>query len=107
MRFTTICLIPFPRQLEAFSSIVVQSLFLSQAVQTIGSTAEHSDVDIVLEPRYPDMFHWIGIKQDLEEQLKLPVDIVRSREKINAFLEEIGVKIQVSDLYILHKSQSC
>jgi len=53
------------------------------------------------------MFHWIGIKQDLEEQLKLPVDIVRSREKINAFLEEIGVKIQVSDLYILHKSQSC
>jgi len=42
MRFTTICLIPISRQLEAFSSIAVQSLFLSQAVQTIGSTANMS-----------------------------------------------------------------
>jgi len=46
MRFTTICLIPISRQLEAFSSIAVQSLFLSQAVQTIGSTAVHTKINL-------------------------------------------------------------
>ena len=48
---------------------------------------EHSDVDIVVELESPDMFHLIGIKQDLEEQLNRPVDILRYREKMNASLK--------------------
>ena len=58
-----------------------------------GSTArdsakEGSDIDVVVELSVPDMFLLIGIKQDLEEQLRCPVDIVRYREKINAFLKQ-------------------
>jgi len=46
---------------------------------------EQSDVDIVVELEEPDLFHLIGIKQDLEEKLNCPVDMVRYREKMNAF----------------------
>jgi predicted nucleotidyltransferase len=52
-----------------------------------GPVDERSDVDIVVELEEPDMFHLIGIKQDLEEELNRPVDIVRYREKMNAFLK--------------------
>jgi len=47
-----------------------------------------SDVDVVVELAKPDMFAVIGIKQDLEEQLHLPVDIVRYRERMNQFLKK-------------------
>jgi len=52
-----------------------------------GDADERSDVDIVVELENPDLFHLIGIKQDLEEKLNRPVDIVRYREKMNAFLK--------------------
>ena len=48
---------------------------------------ERSDVDVVVELEKQDLFHIIGIKQDLEEQLHRPVDIVSYREKMNAFLK--------------------
>ena len=52
-----------------------------------GDADERSDVDIVVELESPDLFYLIGIKQDLEEKLNRPVDIVRYREKMNAFLK--------------------
>lgn len=48
---------------------------------------EESDVDVVVELAEPDLFMLIGIKQDLEEQLQRPVDIVRYRNNMNKFLK--------------------
>ena len=58
-----------------------------------GSTArdqtdEQSDVDVVVELAHPDMFALIGIKQELEAMLNRPVDVVRYRENMNAFLKQ-------------------
>ena len=51
------------------------------------SMIEESEIDVVVELGKPDLFNLIGIKQDLEEQLHRSVDIVRYREKMNAFLK--------------------
>ncbi|MCD6568069.1 MAG: nucleotidyltransferase domain-containing protein [Dehalococcoidia bacterium] len=51
------------------------------------SMNEASDIDVVVELERPDLFNLIGIKQDLEEQLGQPVDIVRYRERMNDFLK--------------------
>jgi len=48
---------------------------------------EQSDIDVVVELGKPDLFYLIGIKQDLEEKFRQPVDIVRYRDKMNAFLK--------------------
>ncbi|MBF0475891.1 MAG: nucleotidyltransferase domain-containing protein [Deltaproteobacteria bacterium] len=48
---------------------------------------EESDIDVVVELTEPDLFKLIGIKQDLEEQLRRPVDIVRYRNNMNGFLK--------------------
>lgn len=47
-----------------------------------------SDVDIVVELLTPDLLALVGIKQDLEELLDRPVDIVRYRERMNQFLRK-------------------
>ncbi len=47
-----------------------------------------SDVDIVVQLENQDLFNLIGIKQDLEEQLHRPIDIVSYREKMNKFLKQ-------------------
>lgn len=47
-----------------------------------------SDVDIVVQLENQDLFNLIGIKQDLEEQLHRPIDIVSYREKMNQFLKQ-------------------
>lgn len=59
---------------------------------------EQSDIDIVVELEEPDMFNLISIKQDLEEELNRDVDIVRYREKMNAFLK---TKIEKEAIYVL------
>ena len=46
-----------------------------------------SDVDIVVELDHPDLFALVGIKQELEELLHRPVDIVRYRKRMNAYLK--------------------
>lgn len=51
------------------------------------SMKEESDIDIVVELAEPDLFNLIGIKQDLEETLRRPVEIVRYRKKMNSFLK--------------------
>ena len=53
-----------------------------------GEASTVSDVDIVLKTETPDLFNIVHIKEDLEEQLHLPVDIVRLREKMNPFLRK-------------------
>lgn len=58
---------------------------------------EQSDVDIVVELEDPDLFNLISIKQDLEEDLNRSVDIVRYREKMNAFLK---AKIEKEAIYV-------
>jgi predicted nucleotidyltransferase len=61
------------------------------------SMTEQSDIDIVVELEDPDMFNLISIKQDLEEELSKPVDIVRYRKKMNAFLKS---KIEKEAIYV-------
>lgn len=53
-----------------------------------GVMSSDSDVDVVVELKEPDLFFLIGIKQDLEEQLHRPVDIVRYRQRMNTYLRQ-------------------
>ena len=48
---------------------------------------EESDVDIVVELAHPDLLKLVGIKQELEEVLDRPVDVVRYRDQMSAFLK--------------------
>jgi len=47
-----------------------------------------SDVDVVVRISEPDLFMLVGIKNDLEERLHRPVDIVTYRENMNQFLKK-------------------
>jgi predicted nucleotidyltransferase len=49
---------------------------------------EASDIDVVVELGDQDLFILIGIKQDLEERFKIPVDIVSYRNRMNQFLKD-------------------
>ncbi|MDP8258672.1 MAG: nucleotidyltransferase domain-containing protein [Candidatus Aadella gelida] len=49
---------------------------------------DNSDVDIVVVLTRQDLFEIIGIKQDLEENLKSSVDVVSYRKKMNSFLKK-------------------
>ena len=49
---------------------------------------EQSDIDVVVELGKPDLFYLVGIKQDLEEKFRRPVDIVRYRDTMNEFLKK-------------------
>jgi predicted nucleotidyltransferase len=75
-------------------SIINIGLFGSGSRRTMN---EQSDIDIVVELEDPDMFNLISIKQDLEEELNGAVDIVRYREKMNAFLK---AKIEKEAIYV-------
>jgi len=48
---------------------------------------DQSDIDVVVELGKQDLFYLIGIKQDLEEQLKQPIDIISYRKRMNVFLK--------------------
>ncbi len=49
---------------------------------------ESSDVDIVVKIQTPDPYTIVHIKEELESQLSMPVDIIRLREQMNPFLKE-------------------
>ena len=53
-----------------------------------GSMNKESDIDVVVDLEDPNLFNLIGIKLDLEEQLHLPVDVVRCHQKMNEFLKK-------------------
>ena len=59
-------------------------------------TAE-SDVDVVVVLSDQDLFNLIGIKQDLEDKLRIPVDIVSYRENMNQHLKR---RIDSEALYV-------
>ena len=65
-------------------SIIKIGLFGSAAR---GNMNDLSDIDIVVELKKQDLFDLVGIKQDLEEELCQPVDIISYREKMNEFLK--------------------
>ncbi|MFH1563952.1 MAG: nucleotidyltransferase domain-containing protein [Nitrospirota bacterium] len=64
--------------------ILTLGIFGSVARNT---TKQESDVDVVVKMKNQDLFNMIGIKQDLEETLHIPVDVISYREKMNDFLK--------------------
>ncbi|MBF0242864.1 MAG: nucleotidyltransferase domain-containing protein [Desulfamplus sp.] len=62
-----------------------------------GTESEQSDIDVVVVLEKQDLFNIIGIKQDLEEILYLPIDIVSYRDKMNLFLKQ---KIDNEAVYV-------
>ena len=56
-----------------------------------------SDVDVVVKLKKQDLFHLIGIKQDLEETLRTHVDVISYRDTMNAFLKK---RIDKESLYV-------
>ena len=53
-----------------------------------GKATEKSDIDIVIELQAPDIFKMVHIREELEELLGRPVDIVRNRKKMNPYLKK-------------------
>ena len=53
-----------------------------------GEAHKDSDVDVVVQLVKQDLFNIIGIKQDLEEVLHLPVDVVSYRSTMNPYLKK-------------------
>ncbi|MBD9167143.1 nucleotidyltransferase family protein [uncultured Parabacteroides sp.] len=53
---------------------------------------ENSDIDIYIEGELKGFFALSGIKNDLEELLGCSVDIVRLRNKMDAFLKQRIIK---------------
>jgi hypothetical protein len=50
---------------------------------------EANDVDIVVEMEKPDLFYMVHIKEELEDALQCPVDIVHYRKRMNEFLRNV------------------
>lgn len=48
---------------------------------------ERSDVDVVFEIEQPNLFTSVNIKEDLEAELNIPVDLIRYRERMNRYLK--------------------
>ena len=64
---------------------IIRIGFFGSAVRN--DMSKRSDLDVVVMLEKQDLFHLIGIKQDLEEQFHVPVDIISYRNKMNTFLK--------------------
>ena len=53
-----------------------------------GDSFVYNDVDIVIEMQKPDLFFMVHIKEELEEALACPVDVIHYRERMNSFLKK-------------------
>lgn len=53
-----------------------------------GHSNKDSDIDIVVELEKPDLLIMVGIKNKIEEDLGIKVDIVRNRERMNRTLKQ-------------------
>jgi len=60
-------------------------------------TRPDSDVDVVLKTKTPDPYNLVHIKEELEKQLRLKIDMVRLREKMNPFLKD---RIEKEAVYV-------
>jgi len=56
-----------------------------------------SDVDIVLQTKTPNLFNIVHIKEDLQNELHLSVDIVRLRKNMNPSLRR---RIEEEAVYV-------
>ncbi len=56
-----------------------------------------SDIDIVVELEKPDLLTLVGIKQMIEEDLGIEVDVVRNRERMNSTLKK---RIEQDAVYV-------
>jgi len=79
-----------------------QTEFGISRIGVFGSAArqemtEASDIDVVVELDHPDLLILVGIKQELEELLHQPVDVVRYRERMNAYLKR---RIEQEAIYV-------
>lgn len=48
---------------------------------------DDSDIDVVVEMREPNLFYMVHIKELLEQDFNRRIDIIRYREKMNAYLK--------------------
>ncbi len=53
-----------------------------------GDAGTESDVDVVVQLNKQDLFRIIGIKQDLEENLQISVDVVSYRVNMDSYLKK-------------------
>jgi predicted nucleotidyltransferase len=74
----------FKKQNQNKYNIIKIGLFGSAARDIM---CKDSDLDVVVILGKQDLFNLIGIKQDLEEQLHLPVDVISYRLNMNPFLK--------------------
>lgn len=58
---------------------------------------EESDMDVVVEMTKPDLFLMVHIKEMLESVMHCQVDIVRYRDRMNAFLRR---RIDAEAVYV-------
>lgn len=58
---------------------------------------ETSDVDVVMEMEQPNLFMRVHIKEELENALDKPVDVIRYRERMNTFLKR---RIDLDAVYV-------
>jgi hypothetical protein len=59
--------------------------------------SDTSDVDIVVTTKNPDLFNIVHIKEDLEKQLGVAVDIARLRSRMNPYLKH---RIEKEAVYV-------
>ena len=62
-----------------------------------GQATVNSDVDICIKTRNPDPYNLVHIKTEIEDRLKMPVDIIRVREKMNPHLKQ---RIERDAIYV-------
>ena len=73
-----------------------------EALGLFGSTARDeakltSDIDVCIKTQKANLFELVHIKQELEELLSTPIDIVRVRDKMNPFLKN---RIEKEAIYV-------
>jgi uncharacterized protein len=90
--------------LDALKKIKIElaSKYPIKKLSIFGSFARNtyslqSDIDIVVELGNPKMFDLIGIKQEIEETLLQPIDIVRIRKNMNQYLKR---RIEKEAIYV-------
>lgn len=58
---------------------------------------DKSDVDVVFEIEHPNLFTSVNIKEDLEAELNISVDLVHYRERMNTYLK---ARIEQDAMYV-------
>jgi len=58
---------------------------------------DNSDIDVVVQIPEQDFFELIEIKQELEKEFKMSVDVISYREKMNSFLKK---RIEQEAIYV-------